>query len=55
MRGVAIDPAIDPVNTYPIAVVAGSDESALAQEFIDLVLGENQGQRVLGEAGFGRP
>ncbi len=53
VHGIPIDSGVR--NTYPIAAVADSDESALAQEFIELVLGRDQGQRVLGEAGFGRP
>ncbi|MDF1605381.1 molybdate ABC transporter substrate-binding protein [Nocardioides sp. YIM 152315] len=40
------------VNTYPIAPVDGSDESDLASDFIEFVLGDT-GQQVLQDAGFG--
>jgi molybdate transport system substrate-binding protein len=39
---------------YPIAVVAASDRSEAAEEFVALVLGPN-GRRALTEAGFGLP
>ncbi len=39
------------VNVYPIAPVADSENADLAQEFVDLVLGES-GQSILQEAGF---
>ena len=42
------------VNSYPIATVADSENADLAQEFVDLVLSD-EGQQVLGDAGFGRP
>ncbi|WP_106848976.1 molybdate ABC transporter substrate-binding protein [Blastococcus sp. Marseille-P5729] len=42
------------VNRYPIAEVKDSQHADLAQEFIDLVTGE-EGQQVLSEAGFGAP
>jgi molybdate transport system substrate-binding protein len=41
------------VNTYPIVPVEGTGESDLAEEFIDLVLGDT-GQEILSDAGFGR-
>jgi molybdate transport system substrate-binding protein len=41
------------VNTYPIAPVEGTDQSDLAEGFIDLVLGDT-GQEILSDAGFGR-
>ncbi len=41
-------------TTYPIAVLEQSEDSALAQEFMDLVLSE-AGQQTLGDAGFGAP
>jgi molybdate transport system substrate-binding protein len=40
------------VVEYPIAVVADSENAEAAQEFIDLVLGED-GREALAEAGFG--
>ncbi|MEO3757942.1 molybdate ABC transporter substrate-binding protein [Mycobacterium sp. B14F4] len=46
--------AADAVNTYPVAVLEQSENPGAARRFVDLVTGET-GQRVLGEAGFGRP
>lgn len=40
------------VVRYPIAVVVDSENAEAAQEFVDLVLGEDS-QKALGEAGFG--
>ena len=42
------------VVRYPIAVVADSENAEAAQEFVDLVLGED-GQQALADAGFGPP
>ncbi|HJS69547.1 MAG TPA: molybdate ABC transporter substrate-binding protein [Gaiellaceae bacterium] len=42
------------VVQYPIAVVADSENAEAAQEFVDLVLGED-GQAALATAGFGPP
>jgi molybdate transport system substrate-binding protein len=42
------------VNRYPIAPIRGARDRELAGQFVDLVLGET-GQRVLADAGFGRP
>jgi molybdate transport system substrate-binding protein len=42
------------VNTYPIAVLNGAPKPELARKFVDLVTGE-YGQKVLSEAGFGKP
>jgi molybdate transport system substrate-binding protein len=42
------------VNTYPIAVLAESKNSATAQKFVDFVTG-TEGQKVLSEAGFAAP
>ncbi len=47
----------DAAVTYPIAVTAGAagtGREELAREFVEYVTGE-QGQRVLTDAGFGRP
>lgn len=49
---VPVAEAASAVNTYPIAALQDSPE--LAQEFVDAVTGE-MGQKVLAEAGFGRP
>ena len=42
------------VVEYPIAVVADSENAEAAQEFVDLILGED-GQEALADAGFGPP
>ncbi|WP_422935239.1 molybdate ABC transporter substrate-binding protein [Sinomonas sp. P47F7] len=42
------------VNRYPIAALKQSKTGTLAQEFVDFVRGA-QGQKVLGDAGFGAP
>lgn len=42
------------VNTYPIAVTSGAADTALAQEWLDLVTGP-VGQAALAKAGFGAP
>ncbi|GAA1699361.1 molybdate ABC transporter substrate-binding protein [Microbacterium sediminicola] len=42
------------VNRYPIAALSGATHAALAQEFVDLVLGAS-GQETLATAGFGAP
>lgn len=42
------------VNTYPIAPVEGSDRADLAQEFLQMVLGDT-GQGILADLGFGPP
>lgn len=46
--------AADAVTTYPIAPLSQSKHAELAQEFVDLVLGE-AGRQVLSDAGFGAP
>lgn len=52
VSGIAIPARDNAVNTYPIAVLADSRESALAMEFAELVVGR-QGREVLIDAGFG--
>jgi len=54
VNGVAFPEADQVVNTYPIALVADSDQSDLATAFIEMVLGD-VGQGILADAGFGRP
>ena len=54
VEGITFPESSSVVNTYPIAVVSGSDHSDLAQEFLDLVTGTD-GQQVLADAGFGKP
>jgi molybdate transport system substrate-binding protein len=52
--GVAFPEANQAVNVYPIAVLAGSTNPELAQDFVDLVTGD-QGRQVLADAGFSSP
>lgn len=47
---IPIPDAVNVVATYPIAVVTGSQEADLAQNFVDHVLGD--GQRTLAAYGF---
>lgn len=49
---VPIPAAANTTNTYPIAVLKGATQPALAEEFLTLVRGA-QGQAVLRRAGFG--
>jgi molybdate transport system substrate-binding protein len=42
------------ITTYPIVTLTQSKHSGLAQDFVDLVTGST-GQKVLQQAGFGRP
>lgn len=52
--GVTFPEASKAVNVYPIAVLAGSKNSELAQQFVDLVTSD-AGQQVLADAGFAQP
>ena len=52
--GVPFREASSVTNTYPVALVKDSAQSALAREFVAAVTGA-AGQRVLRAAGFGRP
>lgn len=54
VTGIEFPESAEAVNVYPIAVLAGSADAALAQQFIDLVTGTD-GQQVLADAGFGKP
>jgi molybdate transport system substrate-binding protein len=54
VTGVTFPESGDVVNTYPIAPVEGTDESDLAAEFVQFVLGDT-GQGILADAGFGQP
>ena len=47
---VEIPDDVNVVATYPIGVVAGSEEAAVAQDFVDYVLSD--GQKVLADFGF---
>lgn len=53
VEGIDLPQAADVVNHYPIVAVKDAAHADLAQEWIDLVLGEGQG--VLAAAGFGAP
>ncbi|MGO8967087.1 MAG: molybdate ABC transporter substrate-binding protein [Mycobacterium sp.] len=46
--------AADAVNAYPIAILKHASQPALAQKFVDLVIGAT-GQKVLNQAGFANP
>lgn len=52
VEGIAFPEAAGTVNSYPIALLAGSRNQAAAGEFLDLVAG-SEGQQVLARAGFG--
>ena len=54
VEGIAFPEARAVTLTYPAAVVADSEERALAAEFVGLVTGD-QGRAVLRDAGFGQP
>ena len=51
VEGIEFPESSEVVNVYPIAPLADSENADLAQEFVDLVLGES-GQSILQEAGF---
>ena len=52
--GVPLPESSDVVNTYPIVALKDSAHAELAQEFVELVLGDT-GQAILEEAGFAQP
>jgi len=52
--GVPFPESGDIVNTYPIVALKDSENAELAQDFVDLVLGDT-GQSILEQAGFGKP
>ena len=54
VTGVAFAESSEVVNIYPIVVLKDSEQTDLAQEFVDLVLSET-GQSILEAAGFGKP
>lgn len=54
VESIAIPPAVNAVNSYPISVLEGAREGDLARAWVDLVTGE-AGQRALSDAGFGLP
>jgi molybdate transport system substrate-binding protein len=54
VQGITFPEAASAVNVYPITTVKDSKHAGLAADFVKLVLGAT-GQRVLVDAGFGRP
>ena len=54
VTGVPFPESSDIVNTYPIVALKDSEHADLAQEFVELVLGDT-GQAILAEAGFAQP
>jgi molybdate transport system substrate-binding protein len=54
VKGITFPDSKDAVNIYPIGTTADSKNADLAQEFMDLVLGDT-GQSILEEAGFAKP
>jgi len=54
VRGVPFPEARVAVNHYPVAALTGARDAGQAQQFVDLVTG-SEGQRVLADAGFGKP
>lgn len=50
IRAVRIPEEVNVIATYPIAVVSGTHEAAIAERFVDFVLGP--GQRILADHGF---
>lgn len=54
VKGIEFAKAATAVNTYPIALVAGSKHTEAARAFAHLVL-SSSGQRELRDAGFGKP
>ncbi len=54
VTGVPFPESADVVNTYPIVALEDSEHADLAQEFIELVLGDT-GRSILEEAGFAQP
>jgi molybdate transport system substrate-binding protein len=54
VTGVPFPESDEIVNTYPIVALEDSEHPDLAEEFVDLVLGDT-GQAILEEAGFAQP
>jgi molybdate transport system substrate-binding protein len=54
VRDVPFPEARAAVNHYPVATLTGARDAEQAQQFVDLVTGP-EGQRVLADAGFGKP
>ena len=54
VQGIDVPGVVAAVNIYPIATLADSENTDLAQEFVDLVT-SHDGQQVLRDAGFAKP
>lgn len=54
VQGISFPESDTAVNVYPIATLSDSENSDLAQEFVDLVMSD-AGQTVLADAGFAKP
>jgi molybdate transport system substrate-binding protein len=54
VKGVTFRESSKAVNEYPIAPLAGSKHKDLAKQFTQLLTG-SEGQKVLADAGFGKP
>lgn len=54
VEGIEVPGAEKVVNQYPIAPLKSSENSTIAQAFVDFVLGK-EGQAILAKAGFGAP
>jgi molybdate transport system substrate-binding protein len=54
VKGITFPESEDAVNIYPIGTTADRKNTDLAQEFMDLVLGDT-GQSILEDAGFAKP
>jgi molybdate transport system substrate-binding protein len=54
VKGITFPESSKVVNVYPIATLAGSQNKALAKEFVQLV-NSRAGQSVLAKAGFSKP
>jgi molybdate transport system substrate-binding protein len=54
VEGVTFPESSEAVNTYPVVALKDAADADLAQQFVDLVLGDT-GRRILEEAGFAQP
>lgn len=54
VEGIDFDESENAVNTYPITTLTDSENSEMAQTFVEFVLSET-GRQILSEAGFGTP
>jgi len=54
VKGVTFPESSSAVNVYPIGALADSKNQDLAQQFVDLVTGED-GQKILADAEFAKP